>query len=138
DADSEGEEGRFYVWTPDEVGATAARMFTVTEDGTFEQGRSVLQLLDDPHDERLWRDERARLLQLRAQRVRPARDDKVVAAWNGLAVAALADCGVLFGRDDLVAAATRCATLLADVHVVDGRLRRVSRDGVVGAPAGVP
>src|SRR5206468_19274 len=65
-------------------------------------------------------------------------DDKVVAAWNGLAIAALADCGVLFDRPDLVDAATRCAALLADLHVVDGRLRRVSRDGVVGEPVGAP
>src|SRR4051812_12674248 len=137
DADSEGEEGRFYVWTPEEVGPAAAAMFEVTPGGTFEHGRSVLQLLRDPGDHELYAAERARLLDLRAQRVRPSRDDKVVAAWNGLAVAALAECGALFDRPDLVDAATACATLLADVHVVDGRLRRVSRDGVVGAPAGV-
>jgi uncharacterized protein YyaL (SSP411 family) len=137
DADSEGEEGKFYVWTPDEVGPVAAQLFNVTPDGTFEHGRSVLQLLDDPADSGQWQAERARLLELRATRVRPARDDKVVAAWNGLAVAALAECGVLFDRPDLVDAATACAELLARVHVVDGRLRRVSRDGVAGAPAGV-
>jgi uncharacterized protein YyaL (SSP411 family) len=137
DADSEGEEGRYYVWTPDEVGSDAARIFGVTPDGTFEHGRSVLQLLVDPDDPLQWRDERARLLALRTQRVRPARDDKIVAAWNGLAIAALADAGALFERSDLVDAATRCARLLIDVHVVDGRLRRVSRDGTVGAPAGV-
>jgi uncharacterized protein YyaL (SSP411 family) len=136
DADSEGEEGKFYVWTPDEVGPHAAHMFSVTDAGTFEHGRSVLQLLTDPDpDEHAT--ERARLLELRAQRVRPSRDDKVVAAWNGLAIAALAECGVLFDRTDLVDAATRCAELLADLHVVDGRLRRVSRAGVVGAPVGV-
>ena len=137
DADSEGEEGKFYVWTPDEVGAEAAELFAVTEKGTFEHGRSVLQLLVDPVDVGRWRSERERLRAMRAGRVRPARDDKVVAAWNGLAIAALADCAMLFDRPDLVEAATRCATLLAGVHVVDGRLRRVSRDGVVGAPAGV-
>jgi uncharacterized protein len=138
DADSEGEEGRFYVWTPAEVGPTAAQLFGVTGDGTFEHGRSVLQLLRDPDDERQWQDERARLLQLRAQRVRPGRDDKVVAAWNGLAIAALADCGVLFDRADLVDAAAQAAQLLAGVHLDDsGRLRRVSRDGVAGEPAGV-
>jgi uncharacterized protein len=141
DADSEGEEGKFYVWTPDEVGPAAARMFTVTDAGTFEHGRSVLQLLTDPDPDELAA-ERTRLLELRAQRIRPARDDKVVAAWNGLAVAALADCGVLFDRPDLVDAARVCATLLADLHLVPGprgtaRLRRVSRDGVVGAPVGV-
>ena len=137
DADSDGEEGKYYVWTPEEVGSAAARIFGVTTEGTFEHGRSVLQLLEDPNDSQQWRDERARLLALRAQRVRPARDDKVVAAWNGLAIAALADAGVLFGRTDLVDAATRCAELVVDVHLVDGRLRRVSRDGAVGAPAGV-
>ena len=137
DADSEGEEGRFYVWTPDEVGPVAARMFNVTTPGTFEHGRSVLQLLEDPPDEAQWRDERARLLERRAQRTRPTRDDKVVAAWNGLAVAALADCGVLFDRPDFLDAATQTAELLATVHYDDGRLRRVSRDGKAGAPHGV-
>ena len=136
DADSEGEEGKFYVWSPDEVGPVAAEMFSVTAAGTFEHGRSVLQLLADP-DPGTHAAERTRLLALRSERVRPARDDKVVAAWNGLAIAALADCGVLFDRTDLVDAAAVCATLLVDLHVVDGRLRRVSRDGVVGDPAGV-
>src|SRR4051812_14952528 len=137
DADSEGEEGKYYVWTPEEVGPEAAELFGVTHDGTFEHGRSVLQLLADPADADRWRAERNRLLGVRASRVPPARDDKVVAAWNGLAIAALADCGVLFERPDLVDAATRCAALLADLHVVEGRLRRVSRDGVVGEPVGV-
>jgi uncharacterized protein YyaL (SSP411 family) len=137
DADSEGEEGKFYVFTPAEVGPVAARLFGVTAEGTFEHGRSVLQLLDDPADEAEYADERARLLSLRAQRVRPMRDDKVVAAWNGLAIAALAECGMLFDRADLLEVASGCATLLADLHLADGRLRRVSRDGVVGAPVGV-
>jgi uncharacterized protein len=139
DADTEGEEGKFYVWTPDEVGPWAAQLFNVTEQGTFEHGRSVLQLLADPAPDDLdtYTTERARLLEIRTTRVAPGRDDKVVAAWNGLAIAALADCGVLFDRPDLIEAATRCAGLLADLHLVDGRLRRVSRQGVVGSPAGV-
>jgi uncharacterized protein len=137
DADSEGEEGRFYVWTPAEVGPPAAAMFGVTAGGTFERGRSVLQLLDDPDDETEHAEERARLLALRNQRVPPACDDKVVAAWNGLAIAALAEVGALFERPDLIDAARRCAELLADRHLVDGRLRRVSRGGVVGDPVGV-
>jgi uncharacterized protein YyaL (SSP411 family) len=139
DADTEGEEGRFYVWTPDEVGPWAAKLFDVTTEGTFEHGRSVLQLLADPAPDDLARyaEERARLLEIRTTRVAPGRDDKVVAAWNGLAIAALAECGVLFDRPDLVEAATGCATLLADLHLVDGRLRRVSRQGVVGIPVAV-
>jgi uncharacterized protein len=139
DADTEGEEGRFYVWTPEEVGPWAADLFNVTTQGTFEHGRSVLQLLADPaaDDIERYAGERARLLEIRNLRVAPGRDDKVVAAWNGLAIAALADCGVLFDRLDLVEAATRCAGLLADLHLVDGRLRRVSRNGTVGSPVAV-
>jgi uncharacterized protein YyaL (SSP411 family) len=137
DADTEGEEGRFYVWTPEQVGPVAAAIFGVTPSGTFEHGTSVLQLLEDPDDPDEYGAERTRLLELRNQRVAPARDDKVVAAWNGLAIAALAEVGALFDRADLVQAARSCATLLAERHVVSGRLRRVSKDGVVGAPVGV-
>jgi uncharacterized protein YyaL (SSP411 family) len=137
DADSEGVEGKFYVWTAEQVGPAAAAVFGVTVDGTFEHGRSVLQLRDDPADPAVYASERARLLGLRAERVRPARDDKVVAAWNGLAIAALADCGALLGREDLVAAAAEAAELLVGVHLRDGRLLRVSRDGEAGAPYGV-
>ncbi|HWB67706.1 MAG TPA: thioredoxin domain-containing protein [Mycobacteriales bacterium] len=138
DADSEGEEGRFYVWTPDEVGVDAAELFGVTADGTFEHGRSVLQLPRDPEDWAAYAEIRARLLEQRGKRVRPGRDDKVVAAWNGLAIAALADCGVLFERPDLTDAASAVAGVLVDRHLDgDGRLRRVSRDGSVGSPVGV-
>ncbi|MDQ1706261.1 MAG: uncharacterized protein QOF18_2627, partial [Frankiaceae bacterium] len=141
DADSEGVEGKFYAFTAAEAGPVAAEMFAVTDEGTFEHGQSVLQLLADPVDPVAFAAERSRLLSARSQRVRPARDDKVVAAWNGLAIAALADCGVLLDRPDLVDAAVRCAELIADVHVVEidgeSRLRRVSRDGAVGTPAGV-
>jgi uncharacterized protein len=137
DADSEGEEGRFYVWSPEEVGAVAAEMFSVTKAGSFEGGRSVLQLLRDPDDAETYIRERERLLAARNLRVPPARDDKVVAAWNGLAIAALAETGSLLDRADLVDAAVTCATMLTDRHLIDGRLRRVSRDGVVGEPVGV-
>jgi uncharacterized protein YyaL (SSP411 family) len=137
DADSEGVEGKFYVWTPAEVGPDAADLFTVTAGGTFEHGTSVLQLLQDPEDLARWESERARLLAVRNQRVPPARDDKVVAAWNGLAVAALAETGALLDRPDLVDAAVAAAELLVRVHLDGDRLRRVSRDGVAGSPAGV-
>ncbi|MGH8970220.1 MAG: thioredoxin domain-containing protein, partial [Actinomycetes bacterium] len=133
DADSEGVEGKFYVWRPEEVGEEAAELFGVTAAGTFEHGSSVLQLLDDPADEARWRAERERLLAVRGSRVPPARDDKVVAAWNGLAVAGMAEAGALLDRPDLVDAARGAAGLLVSVHVDGGRLRRVSRDGVVGA-----
>ncbi|QIG44320.1 thioredoxin domain-containing protein [Nocardioides anomalus] len=143
DADSEGVEGRFYVWTPAELadvlgpddGAWAASAFEVTEGGTFEHGSSVLQRLVEPDDPERFERVRAALLEARAARVRPARDDKVVAAWNGLAIAGLCDAALHDRR--WVAPAVEAGELLWGVHVVDGRLRRVSRDGVVGTPAGV-
>ncbi|MEO3822461.1 thioredoxin domain-containing protein [Actinomadura sp. B10D3] len=143
DADSEGVEGKYYVWTPaqlrevlgDEDGAFAESLFEVT--GTFEQGSSVLQLLNDPEDVERYERVRTALLSSRAHRIPPARDDKVVAAWNGLAIAALAECGALLDRPDLVRAAEEVARLLVDVHVRDGRLVRTSKDGTAGANAGV-
>ncbi|MBO0847110.1 MAG: thioredoxin domain-containing protein [Nocardioides sp.] len=143
DADSEGEEGRFYVWTPDQLaevlgaedGGWATELFEVT--GTFEHGTSTLQLPHDPDDWDRFDDVRTRLLAARELRVRPERDDKVVAAWNGLAVSGLVDAGRLLGREEYVAAALAAGELLATTHLVDGRLRRVSRDGRVGTPAGV-
>ena len=145
DADAAGVEGSTYVLTPaqlrevlDEADAEwAADLLNVTATGTFEHGASVLQLLRDPDDYERWARLRGQLLAARQTRVQPGRDDKVVAAWNGLAIAALADAGVLFERPDFIDAAVAAATLLLDVHLVDGRLRRVSRDGVAGAPAGV-
>jgi uncharacterized protein YyaL (SSP411 family) len=145
DADTDGVEGLTYVWTPDQLvevlgpedGRWAAEVFTVTDAGTFEHGSSTLQLLADPEDAGRLADVRRRLFEARARRPQPARDDKVVTAWNGLAIAALAEHGVLTGNPDTVTAARRAAELIAGVHRVDGRLRRVSRDGVAGAPAGV-
>ena len=75
---------------------------------------------------------RRRLLEARATRPQPGRDDKVVTSWNGLAIAALAGAGALLRRAEWVAAAERCAGHVLAVHLVDGRLRRASRDGVVG------
>jgi uncharacterized protein len=145
DADSEGVEGKFYVWTPDQLiealgeedGRRAAEVFEVTRAGTFEHGQSVLQLRADPADQDWLAQVTTRLLDARAQRIRPARDDKVVAAWNGLAIAALAEAGLLLDEPGFIAAARRAATLLADVHLRDGRLARTSRDGVAGPSAGV-
>jgi hypothetical protein len=145
DADSEGVEGRFYAWTPAQLvealgaedGAWAAQVLEVTPTGTFEHGASTLQLLADPEDAPRLADVRARLMVARDLRVRPARDDKVVAAWNGLAISGLCDAGRLLGVEEYVASAEAAGRLLADLHLVDGRLRRVSRDGVVGKHAGV-
>ncbi|MER7759102.1 thioredoxin domain-containing protein [Streptomyces sp. NPDC097619] len=157
DADSEDpdtgkhEEGAYYAWTPGQLrevlgeadGELAAEYFGVTEEGTFEHGRSVLQLPQDGPAAEAGRiaDIRERLLRARAERPAPGRDDKVVAAWNGLAIAALAECGAYFDRPDLVERATEAADLLVRVHfdASSGRARlaRTSRDGRAGANAGV-
>jgi len=145
DADSEGVEGKFYVWTTAELddtlgaedGAWAAHALSVTEAGTFEHGASVLQRLEEPDDLARHARVRSRLLAARDARVRPARDDKVVAAWNGLAISGLCDAGLGLGEPAYVDAAVTAGELLWRVHLVDGRLRRVSRAGVVGTPAGV-
>jgi uncharacterized protein len=145
DADSEGEEGRFYVWTPGQLedvlgpqdAAFTADVFGVTTAGTFEHGRSVLQRRAEPTDPGRFEAVRAALLAARDRRVRPGRDDKVVAAWNGLAIAALAETGLILDREDLVSAAQDSARLLASVHLSGGHLARSSRDGTAGASAGV-
>jgi uncharacterized protein YyaL (SSP411 family) len=145
DADSDGAEGAFYVWTPAQLtaelgsadGALAARLFGVTRAGTFEHGASVLQLLSDPDDPAAYQRVRAALLAARARRNRPGRDDKVVAAWNGLAIAALAEAGLALDRPDFTAAARDAASLLEGVHLAGGRLARTSRDGVAGSSPGV-
>jgi hypothetical protein len=80
---------------------------------------------------------RARLREVRDRRPQPARDDKVVAAWNGLAVTALAEHAMVTDDGVTAQAAQRIGAVLAERHIVDGRLRRVSRAGVVGEPAGV-
>jgi uncharacterized protein len=145
DADSDGAEGAFYVWTPGQLrdalgaddGQWAAGVFGVTEQGTFEHGSSVLQLRAEPADAARLARVRAELLAARERRARPARDGKVVAAWNGLAIAALAEAGLLLGAAELTAAARAAAELLGSVHLTAGRLARTSRDGVAGDSGGV-
>jgi uncharacterized protein YyaL (SSP411 family) len=145
DADSDGEEGLFYTWTPAELadalgpadGQYAASVFGVTGHGTFEDGRSVLQLLAEPEDPGRLARVREILYAKRNHRVAPGRDDKVVAAWNGMAIAALSEVGLLLGEPGFVNAAQDAAGLLAGVQLSRGRLARTSRDGVAGPSAGV-
>ena len=144
DADAAGEEGSTYVWSPAELvevlgaedGAWAAELLGVTAGGTFEHGRSTLRMPVDPDDPGRWQAVRRALLAARAGRPQPERDDKVVAGWNALAVTALVEASAALGRSEWLAAARRAVALLLRTHVVDGRLRRTSRDGEVGdAPA---
>ncbi|MEU6093802.1 thioredoxin domain-containing protein [Streptomyces sp. NPDC047079] len=141
-------EGAFYVWTPAQLAEVlgpedaelAAEYFGVTQEGTFEQGASVLRLpqSEGVFDAHRVESIRRRLFEARAGRPAPGRDDKVVAAWNGLAVAALAETGAYFDRPDLVDAAIGAADLLVRLHMDEhARLARTSKDGRVGANAGV-
>jgi uncharacterized protein YyaL (SSP411 family) len=131
-------EGAYYVWTPQQLADVlgddaelAAHYFGVTEGGTFEEGASVLQL---PQHERVFDAEKiasikSGLLQARADRPAPGRDDKIVAAWNGLAIAALAETGAYFDRPDLVDAAVAAGDLLVRLHLDDqARLARARRE----------
>ena len=156
DADSDGEEGAFFLWTPaqlsealgDEADARlAGAVFGVGEAGSFAGERSVLRLAEEPVtaarklglpagdlEERLG-SIRSRLLAVRSRRIAPGRDGKVVTAWNGLALRAFAEAGCALGRPDYVEVARSCARFLLSELVVDGRLRRTWRDGVTGASA---
>jgi hypothetical protein len=149
DADSEGEEGKFYVWTLDEVRkATAgagdagflAAAYDLTPGGNFE-GANVLQRA--MNDEELGSNfnlspaEAAqklealhqRLLAARSKRVRPNTDDKILAAWNGLALRAFAEAARSLGRRDYLSAAQSCAQFLLENMILDGRLQRSWREG---------
>ncbi|KAA0023906.1 thioredoxin domain-containing protein [Antrihabitans cavernicola] len=145
DADTDGVEGLTYAWTPTELiaalgpddGAWAAELFAVTTAGTFEHGTSVLQLPVDPDDDARFRRVRSVLREERARRPQPARDDKVVTAWNGMAITALAEAGAGLDVPEWISAAESTARFLLDEHLVDGRLRRASLGGVVGEAAGV-
>jgi len=145
DADSDGHEGAYYVWNPAQLtevlgpddGAWAAELLVVTDAGTFERGFSTARLPVDPDDAERWQRVRSRLLEARARRPRPARDDKIVAAWNGLAITALVEAGVLLDEPDFIEAAIDAASLLTRIHLRDGRLLRASRDGAAADHAGV-
>jgi uncharacterized protein YyaL (SSP411 family) len=138
DADSEGEEGRFYVWTPEEIRAALGERaepilahYGVTEAGNFE-GRNVLHLpagAAAPAPDGL-EEARRELYEVRAQRVRPGLDDKRLTSWNALAIAALAEAGAVLGREDYLAAARACASFVLDaLHDEEGRLLRSFKDG---------
>ncbi|HEX6404098.1 MAG TPA: thioredoxin domain-containing protein [Pseudonocardiaceae bacterium] len=145
DADTDGHEGLTYVWTPQQLvdvlgsddGQWAAKLLVVTKVGTFEHGTSVLQLPVEPDEAERWERARAALLAARSARPQPGRDDKVVTEWNGMAITALAEAGSVFDCPEWIAAAVAAAELMLGTHLVDGRLRRSSRDGVVGRAAGV-
>jgi len=134
DADSEGEEGLFYVWTPEQVrevlGEAAHPVldyFRIRPGGNFE-GRTILTRGErEPEG---FEELRGRMLSARAERVWPGLDDKRLTSWNALAISALADAGAVLERADFLDAATACAEfVLRDLRGPDGRLLRTYKDG---------
>jgi uncharacterized protein len=139
DADSEGVEGKFYIWSWDElvaiVGEAAARRLGAVPEGNWE-GSNVLVSLQAGDDRGTGERARTKLFERREERVRPATDDKVLAAWNGLAVTALAEAGRALGDIEYVDAALQAADfVLTRMRRDDGRLLRSWRDGKAGGPA---
>ncbi|PRY54194.1 thioredoxin domain-containing protein [Glycomyces artemisiae] len=147
DADTDGVEGLTYVWTAAELEAVLGRDDAVFAMGAFgvdaavpnfEHGANVLELPEDPADGARFAAVRHRLLAARRERPQPGRDDKVVAAWNGMAIAALAEYSARTGHRDSLVAAERAAAFLAERHIgADGRLARASLSGEVSAAPGI-
>ena len=153
DADSEGVEGKFYVWDKSEIDAclgTDAELFclfhAVTDEGNFE-GKTILTApvaLDEfCRHHRLNEDEtgirlercRAELLKLRAERIRPFRDDKIITSWNGLMISALATAAVAFNKPEYAASAARTATFIINkLRRNDGRILRSYLNGASEVP----
>ena len=148
DADSEGEEGKFFVWTPEEImdvlgeedGRVFSGYFGVTPNGNFE-GKNILNV---PHDPEAFAAEhelepeqlegiiargRTKLLEVRERRVHPLLDDKVLASWNGLMLRSFAEAGAALGRADYLEAAVKNAEFLTTVMCPQGRLLRTYRNG---------
>lgn len=153
DADSEGEEGKFYIWSLDEIRQTLKEdseffeaAYGVSVRGNWE-GKNVLQrTLDDPSLAARFKlnlesvpaklaDCHARLLTVRANRIRPGTDDKILTAWNGLMLSAVAEAARVFPeselRDNYLALATRNAQFLLHALRPNGKLRRSWRDGKI-------
>jgi uncharacterized protein YyaL (SSP411 family) len=138
DADSEGEEGRFYAWTPAEIRAvlddraqSVIDYYGVTEQGNFE-GRNILHLPGGPEAPRpgVLDEARRELYEARSQRPWPGLDHKRVTSWNALMISALAEAGAALGRADYVDAARACADfVLGELRDRSGRLLRTYKDG---------
>jgi len=149
DADSEGEEGKFFVWTPTEIeailGKEAATVFNayygVSARGNFE-GKNILHVVTPVENvaqrfqmpveavERSLAASRRKLFDAREQRIKPGRDEKVLTEWNGLMIHALAECGAALGRDDALHAAQNAANfILQQMSQPDGKLYRSYKDG---------
>jgi len=151
DADSEGREGIFYLWDPEQTASVLdeeqARLFNtcygVTNEGNFEEGKTILNIttsmkqLEDEFQkdraaiENILKNARNRLFKVRAKRIRPHRDEKIITAWNGLMISSLAYGGAVLEEEKYIEAARRSAEFILSTLHKNGRLMRYSRDGQV-------
>jgi uncharacterized protein YyaL (SSP411 family) len=144
DADSEGEEGRFYVWNLSEIrealgddASFFAEAYDVTEEGNWEGATILNRLSTDeipPETESRLAPLRQRLLERRAARIRPGLDDKILADWNGLMIGALVRASLLLGRPEWIGLADRAYRFVAQTMNRDGRLGHSFRDGTLVHP----
>ena len=138
DADSEGVEGKFFVWRPEEIvdvlgeedGRLINRYYGVTLEGNFE-GRSILHVRDDGDEDlrELVERSKPRLLEARSERVAPGLDDKILTSWNGMMLRGFAEAAAVLGRADYAQVANQNAKFILTHLRRDGRLLRTYRDG---------
>lgn len=147
DADSEGIEGKFYVWSPEEIknvlghadGEKYCKFFDITDKGNFE-GENIPNLIQQgeiPKEHKEFIEEcRTKLFSHREARIHPYKDDKILTSWNGLMIAAMAYCGRVLGEEEYISAAQKCADfILKKLIRHDGRLLARYRDGEAAFPA---
>ena len=138
DADSEGIEGKYYLWTPEEIievmgersGQAVIDYFGVTSEGDFE-GRNILHVAKqlEPKAFSVIDQARASLLNRREQRVKPGRDEKILASWNGLMLSSLAELACVLGRRDYLTAAVASGSFMLSSMTAGGYLRHTYKDG---------
>ena len=148
DADSEGVEGKYFVWTPEEIeevlgpekGRLVSGYFGVTEAGNFE-GKNILNVPQDTDSyaaeadvsqeelEAAVEGAKPKLLEVRYRRIPPARDEKILVAWSGMMIRSFAEAAAVLGRQDYEVAATACASFILEKMRPEGRLLRTYKDG---------
>ena len=145
DADSEGHEGKYFVWTPAEIkealgpemGEIFCQVYDITDEGNFE-GKNIPNLIrsngrievqDMPHAEQKMAEARHKLLAVRERRVKPLRDDKILTGWNGLMISGVLDAYQSFGEPAYLAMAEKALAFLLERAYQNGRLFRTVTDG---------
>lgn len=146
DADSEGEEGKFYLWSPEEIknvlqeheGRKFSLFYDITSKGNFE-GKSIPNLINNnqPYESiREVKESRDKLFEYREKRIHPYKDDKILTSWNGLMIAAMAAAGRILKEERFILAARKAASFISNRLIrEDGRLLARYRDGESNFPA---